>query len=225
MNIHRARSSITKIALMTVGFFIVAAMHAAAQQTTPQARETNAVSMEDSATGQGISWWVVGTGGVLNSGNDHGDILSATVGQTAIDMAGYPSTGTQHPAVAAYLGYWLPMPGSEPEPLQPTTGSDAMFALANHPNPFNNLTTISYLLPTGGQARLRVYDMTGRQVRLLLDAEQPAGAHQIIWDGLDDGGGVLSTGAYFYTLELNSSTAETDNLTVAPAHSVMYLVK
>src|SRR5438128_1211302 len=111
MDIRLARSSITKIIAMTVGFFIVA-MHATAQQSTAQPNETSTIRMEDPATGQGISWWVVGTGSVLHSGSDQRDILSATVGQTAIGTASYPSYGSLPQTIAAYLGYWLPKPTS-----------------------------------------------------------------------------------------------------------------
>jgi hypothetical protein len=49
----------------------------------------------------------------------------------------------------------------------------------NYPNPFNSLTTIAYDLPRSMAARLTVYDMLGREVRPLVQAEQPAGRYTV----------------------------------------------
>jgi hypothetical protein len=70
----------------------------------------------------------------------------------------------------------------------------------NHPNPFNPSTTIEYLLPSACRVRLSVYDPAGRMVVRLVDAEQPAGPHAVIWNGQDAGGRQLPSGIYFYSL-------------------------
>ena len=72
--------------------------------------------------------------------------------------------------------------------------------------------------------RLRIYDMSGRQVRQLLDGDQEAGAHRIDWDALDDAGAVLSSGSYIYALELLGATSPIDG-TGTTARGMMYLVK
>ncbi|MDZ4700654.1 MAG: PA14 domain-containing protein [Rhodothermales bacterium] len=66
----------------------------------------------------------------------------------------------------------------------------------NYPNPFNPTTRISYDLPVAGPARLAVYDLLGREVRLLVDAALPAGRHEVTFDAGDLPGGV-----YMYRLE------------------------
>ncbi len=66
----------------------------------------------------------------------------------------------------------------------------------NHPNPFNPTTTIRYALPHASHVILQIYDVTGRQVRILLDAEQTAGEHSVVWDGEDDFGQSLANGIY-----------------------------
>ncbi len=75
----------------------------------------------------------------------------------------------------------------------------------NYPNPFNAMTQIRYELPAGRhQVRLVIYDLLGKMIRKLVDeADQPAGAYQIIWDGRDEAGKAVPSGIYFYQLSAN----------------------
>jgi minor extracellular serine protease Vpr len=76
------------------------------------------------------------------------------------------------------------------------------FELAqNYPNPFNPTTTIRYAVPAQGRVRLRVFDLIGREVASLVDAEAAPGSYTINWRGTDNKGVPLSSGVYFYTLE------------------------
>jgi hypothetical protein len=58
----------------------------------------------------------------------------------------------------------------------------------NYPNPFNPETQISYSLPEPVHARLVVYDVLGREVKVLVDEVQPVGYHTAVWDGKDQSG-------------------------------------
>lgn len=70
------------------------------------------------------------------------------------------------------------------------------------PNPFNPLTTISYELASAESVSLRVFDLSGRLVRVLVSGENLAeGRHEIIWNGRDDAGRQVVSGIYFYRLE------------------------
>jgi hypothetical protein len=71
----------------------------------------------------------------------------------------------------------------------------------NYPNPFNPQTTIAYSTPKPGTARVRIYDVTGRLVRTLVDEAKPAGYHVTTWDGRDDYGTEVGSGVYFVRLE------------------------
>ena len=51
--------------------------------------------------------------------------------------------------------------------------------MQNYPNPFNPKTTIQFELPNTQHARVAIYDVAGRLVRLLLDESRPAGRHQL----------------------------------------------
>ena len=70
----------------------------------------------------------------------------------------------------------------------------------NAPNPFNPQTRIAYRLGVAGAAQLRVFDVSGRLVRTLVNEQQAAGEHDVVWDGSDDSGGELASGVYFYEL-------------------------
>ena len=68
----------------------------------------------------------------------------------------------------------------------------------NYPNPFNPGTRIQYTLKKRGHVTLHIYNIIGEKVKTLLDQDQPAGFHQINWDGKNDRGKSVSSGLYFY---------------------------
>jgi hypothetical protein len=76
---------------------------------------------------------------------------------------------------------------------------------ANYPNPFRLgsglVTTIRYELPKPMFARVAVYDLNGRLVRLLSDGLQAAGAHAVVWNGAEASGNLAGSGFYFVALE------------------------
>lgn len=72
----------------------------------------------------------------------------------------------------------------------------------NYPNPFNSSTIIRYDLPHDAYVNLSIYDMLGREVETLIDAYQHAGLKNIIWDGRNSSGEIVSSGVYFYKIQL-----------------------
>ena len=89
------------------------------------------------------------------------------------------------------------------------------FRLAqNQPNPFASFTAISYELPSAGPVSLEIYDITGRLVRKLVDATQPAGRHTAMWDGKDEASRKLGSGIYFSRLSTESRTLSNKMLLV-----------
>lgn len=67
----------------------------------------------------------------------------------------------------------------------------------NYPNPFNPETTISFSLPENEQVKVTIFDVDGRQVRILAEKFYPAGRHALRWDGLTESGKPAAAGAYF----------------------------
>lgn len=80
--------------------------------------------------------------------------------------------------------------------------SAAAFSLQqNAPNPFNPTTQIAFTVPDGGApVSLRIYDLTGRLVRTLVDGNEPAGTRSVTWSGENDQGQPVPSGTYFYRL-------------------------
>jgi hypothetical protein len=79
----------------------------------------------------------------------------------------------------------------------------ASYALRqNAPNPFRMATEIHFDLPQSAPAELRIFDVSGRLVRVLADGRSlPGGAHSVQWDGTDDAGHRMAAGVYFYQLQ------------------------
>lgn len=77
---------------------------------------------------------------------------------------------------------------------------------ANYPNPFNQSTTIRFYNNRNQKVRLAIYDITGRQVRILQNGYLSAGMFRKKWDGKDAHGKDLATGIYFYRLKTPTET-------------------
>jgi hypothetical protein len=76
----------------------------------------------------------------------------------------------------------------------------------NFPNPFNPTTRISFGLAAPANVSLRIYDASGRLVRVLLEGARPAGNYSELWDGRDSGGRAVASGIYFYRLTAGAFT-------------------
>ncbi len=71
----------------------------------------------------------------------------------------------------------------------------------SYPNPFGVRAQFNYGLPKAGQVRLAVYDLQGRRVATVVDRVQAAGWRSVFWDGRDERGREVASGAYFARLE------------------------
>jgi Ca-activated chloride channel homolog len=79
--------------------------------------------------------------------------------------------------------------------------------LGNFPNPFNPSTTIRIRLNSEfvGLLEIRIYNVLGQIVRELHVQVNGKGIYNIVWDGLGQDGRALSSGVYFYGVELNNT--------------------
>jgi len=71
----------------------------------------------------------------------------------------------------------------------------------NLPNPFCQLTTISYQLTRPGLVSLRVYNIAGQMVKTLVHSSLSAGRYNTTWDGRDEQGQKVAAGVYLYQLQ------------------------
>lgn len=68
----------------------------------------------------------------------------------------------------------------------------------NYPNPFNSQTKIKFQVPKEGDVRLRIYDVSGKEVGEIVNNHLRVGIYEVSWNS-----GYLSSGVYFYLLESN----------------------
>ncbi|MBI9031046.1 T9SS type A sorting domain-containing protein, partial [bacterium] len=71
----------------------------------------------------------------------------------------------------------------------------------NYPNPFNPETTISYDISKSGHVTVEIYNIKGQKVKSLLQENQEAGQHSVIWKGDNNEGKRVSSGSYFYRVK------------------------
>ena len=77
----------------------------------------------------------------------------------------------------------------------------------NCPNPFNSTTEIRYSLPSGMDlyhVTIKIYDIRGRLVTVLVDQPQSPGVHSVKWSGLDLHNSPVASGVYFYMLQVGN---------------------
>ncbi|HMQ78680.1 MAG TPA: alpha/beta fold hydrolase [Ignavibacteria bacterium] len=71
----------------------------------------------------------------------------------------------------------------------------------NYPNPFNPVTMINYSIPQKGLVTIKVYDVTGKLVKTLVNETMEAGSSSVLFDASS-----LSSGVYFYNIVSGSYT-------------------
>jgi flagellar hook assembly protein FlgD len=69
-----------------------------------------------------------------------------------------------------------------------------------------SLGEISYALPEAGPVAVRVFDIAGRLVKVLVNESQAAGTHTLRWDGSTQAGSRAAAGVYFYRVETPKET-------------------
>ena len=75
--------------------------------------------------------------------------------------------------------------------------------LHNYPNPTNNSTLISFQLPKGGDASLKIFNLSGQVVKSLLNQKHKEGRYDITWNGNDQNNNHVSSGIYLIKLSLD----------------------
>jgi hypothetical protein len=105
--------------------------------------------------------------------------------------------------------------------LHTTTGGDPIMSIKNqneliaddfilnqnYPNPFNNQTKIKFDLPKYSEIRIIVFDLLGRKKDIITDGIYQAGKYEVNYSPKD-----LSSGIYFYRMEVNGEITKTRKL-------------
>jgi hypothetical protein len=93
---------------------------------------------------------------------------------------------------------WCPLTGIQ----QTGTEVPSKFALMqNYPNPFNPSTTIEFAIPKEGYVEMKLYDILGKEVAVLVSDPFRAGTYKVDFDGSR-----LASGVYFYKITVGDFT-------------------
>jgi len=93
-------------------------------------------------------------------------------------------------------------------PSELTEYDVAAIYIDNYPNPFNPSTKISFILNHASFVNLKVYDVVGREISVLVNEKLNTGSHSYAFDA-----GNLNSGVYFYKLESISADGRVSMLT------------
>ncbi len=77
--------------------------------------------------------------------------------------------------------------------------------LKNYPNPFNGGTVIQFSIPenySGQKAVVKIYDIMGKEIKRFTLHDVEAGFHEFHWNGVDQEGSSVSSGIFFYRLQI-----------------------
>lgn len=132
---------------------------------------------------------VLGNGGAVLSDNDYR--IAGTLGQPFIGVAENPSNVNR-------VGFWYQATNMAITDIEQTSSSVPKEYLLeqNYPNPFNPATTIQFALPQRSNVTLKLFDILGREVAILVDEELEPGVHKVVFDSKD-----LASGVYFYRIQ------------------------
>ncbi|MEO0070577.1 MAG: SBBP repeat-containing protein [candidate division WOR-3 bacterium] len=84
---------------------------------------------------------------------------------------------------------------------------------AAKPNPCRGLTALSIPLSAQGRTNVRIFDVSGRLVKTLIDGLLPAGVYSFVWDGTDITGRRVPAGIYIFVLS-TQDTIKTSKVTM-----------
>ncbi|OGB62242.1 MAG: hypothetical protein A2Y94_09690 [Caldithrix sp. RBG_13_44_9] len=90
---------------------------------------------------------------------------------------------------------------------EPLSAPEYFVLLQNYPNPFNTSTIISWQLTVGNWIKLSIYDLSGREVAVMVNEKQEAGYHHIEFDASS-----LASGIYIYQLSIGSLIGKSEGL-------------
>jgi flagellar hook assembly protein FlgD len=84
----------------------------------------------------------------------------------------------------------------------------------NYPNPFNPETTITFTLNTDQplNVKLLIYNVKGQKLNTLVNEHLETGEHSVIWNGTDRNNKQVSSGVYFYQLEVDDKAIGTKRM-------------
>ncbi len=144
--------------------------------------------------------------GAINSSEKHlykfidNSVFNGTIYWYKIVDVDVNGVRTEHGPVYA-------MPNASNIDLNPVQGGlpETFTLQQNYPNPFNPNTTIRFDIPDTKNglvnAKLIIYDITGKKIKTLIDGALPPGAYQVTWNALNSAGQRVPSGIYIYSFQ------------------------
>lgn len=115
-------------------------------------------------------------------------------GRSEILMDYKPTSNTDKIAIIAYGSLGINDKGVE----------ESGFYSTNYPNPFFNATTIEYNVENGvANVSINIYDQSGNLIFNQEEGKKEMGNHQYIWKGVDSNGSSVSSGIYYYGIQID----------------------
>ncbi len=118
---------------------------------------------------------------------------SLGVGQTTVNV----TVGGNLAAGGSFMGTLeqkVVVPGA-------TAKGHGVMQVVAKPNPLNPATSLDFRTSRPGQVRVDLFDSRGRLIRSLVAQSLAAGPHSVPWDGTDDRGTRVASGAYFFRIQ------------------------
>ena len=84
----------------------------------------------------------------------------------------------------------------------------------NYPNPFNPATNIDVYISAPYDGKLTIFDLSGRQIKILHQGRLQEGTSTFLWDGNDDRGRSVSGGVYIYRLSIDNEYVKSEKMTL-----------
>ena len=135
-------------------------------------------------------------------GNDGGHFYTDVNSGSNSWFLNDPSVGASLKNASGHLPVYADFAFGVPTNIFNTKEIPASYVLyQNYPNPFNPFTIINYQLPTAGYVSLKIYDLLGKEVAVLVNEYQPAGIYN---SQFLIGNSQLTSGVYFYQLKVGN---------------------
>ena len=143
-----------------------------------------------------------------------GELLSDQTTLFFVDMDVPQQVVLHYEVVAVYDGY-------ESEAIESyfeynSTDDNLMIKneiVGNYPNPFNPTTTIQFTISENRETtEIVVYNSKGQRINTLINAKIPAGEHSVIWNGTDSSGRKVTSGIYYYRLNIGGKTVDSKRM-------------
>ncbi|MBC8184630.1 gliding motility-associated C-terminal domain-containing protein [candidate division KSB1 bacterium] len=98
---------------------------------------------------------------------------------------------------------------------EPKTFPEDFKLAQNYPNPFNGTTVINYKIPgsiNNSFVQIQIYNTMGQIIKSLVNEQKQPGNYHVLWDGTNDKNEPVSSGIYFYLMDVKNRFREVKKL-------------